>query len=474
MLLFSKINHKKFVVSNNPFYLCPRQTLETRKQMRITVKNLGVIKKAEIDTSKKLTVFCGPNSTGKTYLAYIIYAIYRNKNIFKLKSFSEAKDAFNKHIKIKLKKEYIDELLSKIADYCKKSIGEIFGISEENENKFFKQFVINISISNEEYQNIIEKEYYVNWNGESLTLKYNNIEYLNPLNNKIDIQEDLLWCLMLKSLIFQDTYMFPVERNSIYTFKTELSLSRNQLLDTILDKKANISKITDLLGQRSRRYPLAIKDNLYIANDLENVQKYKSELYKLTNELEDKLLQGKIVINPNGEVEYKTRNGVYLPIGISSSIVKTLSSLIVALKYQVNYGDLLIIDEPEMNLHPDNQILLARIFAMIANSGVKLLISTHSDYIIREINNLVMLSGLSENYPKQISKMGYDKSMALDKNDVGAYFFDFNRQKNVEVKPLDVTETGFEVPSIDNAINALNDASEELYYSLNSQKNENK
>ena len=41
--------------------------------MIITVKNLGVIKKAEFDTSKKLTVFCGPNSTGKTYLAFNFY-----------------------------------------------------------------------------------------------------------------------------------------------------------------------------------------------------------------------------------------------------------------------------------------------------------------------------------------------------------------------------------------------------------------
>ncbi|MBR4271222.1 MAG: ATP-binding protein [Bacteroidales bacterium] len=429
--------------------------------MIITVKNLGVIKKAEFDTSKKLTVFCGPNSTGKTYIAYIIYAIYRNKNIFKLKSFSEAKDAFDKHIKIKIKKEYIDELLSKIADYCKKSIGEIFGISEENENKFFKQFVVNISISNEEYQNIIEKEYYVNWNGESLTLKYNNIDYLNPLNNKIDIQEELLWCLMLKSLIFQDTYMFPVERNSIYTFKTELSLSRNQLLDTILDKKANISKITDLLGQRSRRYPLAIKDNLYIANDLENVQKYKSQLYTFTNELEDELLQGKIVINQNGEVEYKTRNGISLPIGISSSIVKTLSSLIVALKYQVNYGDLLIIDEPEMNLHPDNQVILAKVLAKISNN-VRMIVSTHSDYIIRELNNLIVAKSL-ETRGNRMHEQFYDKESLLDYNNVQVLYFDHGNDEQVSVKSLDVDKYGFAVDSMDETINKQNERMQILF-----------
>jgi predicted ATP-dependent endonuclease of OLD family len=220
--------------------------------------------------------------------------------------------------------------------------------------------------------------------------------------------------------------------------------------------------------KNARRYPLAIKDNLYTAYDLETVQKYKSKLHKFAEELEDRLLHGIVYINENGEVYYKTKDGVSMHISIASSIVKTLASLVIMLKYQVKKGDLLIIDEPEMNLHPDNQVLLARFFAKIANSGIKLLISTHSDYIIREINNLIMLSEISGNYPVD----GYDKSMALDKKDIGAYFFDFNSQNRVEAKPLDVTETGFEVPSIDNTINVLNNASEELYYALKSQKNE--
>ena len=35
--------------------------------MKIQIKELGAIKEATIDLSKKLTVFCGPNGTGKTY-----------------------------------------------------------------------------------------------------------------------------------------------------------------------------------------------------------------------------------------------------------------------------------------------------------------------------------------------------------------------------------------------------------------------
>ncbi|MCX8481199.1 MAG: AAA family ATPase, partial [Sediminibacterium sp.] len=44
--------------------------------MQISVQNLGPIKEGTVDFSKKLTVFCGPNGTGKTYMAMLIRAYY--------------------------------------------------------------------------------------------------------------------------------------------------------------------------------------------------------------------------------------------------------------------------------------------------------------------------------------------------------------------------------------------------------------
>ena len=47
--------------------------------MKIQVENLGAIKNAKINLDKPLTLFCGQNNTGKTYLAYIIYALTKVK-----------------------------------------------------------------------------------------------------------------------------------------------------------------------------------------------------------------------------------------------------------------------------------------------------------------------------------------------------------------------------------------------------------
>ncbi|OKZ80092.1 MAG: hypothetical protein BHW07_03835 [Clostridium sp. CAG_433_25_7] len=51
---------------------------------------------------------------------------------------------------------------------------------------------------------------------------------------------------------------------------------------------------------------------------------------------------------------------------------------------------LALLDEPEMNLHPENQRKIARVLAMLANYGIKIVITTHSDFITRELSLLVM------------------------------------------------------------------------------------
>ena len=51
-----------------------------------------------------------------------------------------------------------------------------------------------------------------------------------------------------------------------------------------------------------------------------------------------------------------------------------------------------MIDEPELNLHPQNQRLVARLLARLVNAGIKVFVTTHSDYLVKELNTLIMLS----------------------------------------------------------------------------------
>jgi predicted ATPase len=45
--------------------------------MNIEIKELGYVKNVQLDLDKDLTNLCGPNNTGKTYVAYAIYGLMR-------------------------------------------------------------------------------------------------------------------------------------------------------------------------------------------------------------------------------------------------------------------------------------------------------------------------------------------------------------------------------------------------------------
>ena len=92
-------------------------------------------------------------------------------------------------------------------------------------------------------------------------------------------------------------------------------------------------------------------------------------------------------------------------------------------------------------------------------AGVKVLISTHSDYLIRELNNLIMLSADKDG---SVSKrLGYSEQETLAPTQVAAYLFSPDR-----AEPIDIKSTGIEVETIDREINALNTVSQDIYFSL--------
>ncbi|AXB06076.1 AAA family ATPase [Aeromonas caviae] len=51
----------------------------------------------------------------------------------------------------------------------------------------------------------------------------------------------------------------------------------------------------------------------------------------------------------------------------------------------LNPNELLIIEQPELHLHPNAQFLFAQVLCSMANGGVQLLIETHSEHLLRGI-----------------------------------------------------------------------------------------
>lgn len=455
--------------------------------MIINIRNWGAVGAATIDTDKPLIIMCGPNSTGKTYVSYLLYALFSKS----AKDFVDGvvPDGIIQQIKetnkFNLEESYLKSVLDQTASYIKRDlIPTVFAISEDVKKILFRYFRLNLDFSEGQYERIISTSHDQGWYipMERISVKLKKDANSSEVNvyitkkeednteadislEKIPFFEELLFSF-LRSITYEgvrDARMLTVERNSIYTFNKELSLTRNAFRDEIPFNVKNPGEIMSLLEINTQRYPLAITDSLRIANDLQLIQKNKGEYYEYASKLEENLLRGSIEVNKSGAVEFEpfthAKTKPHLPIQMTSSIVKTMSSLILYLKHLARKNDLVIIDEPEMNLHPDNQILLTRIFAELVNKGLRIVISTHSDYIIREFNNMIMAKEISakKNLVAEGIENPYPKSQMLSIKDTEVLYFNISRTTNKIIgSNIPVSEYGFDIASIDATIQAQN------------------
>jgi ABC-type multidrug transport system ATPase subunit len=117
-----------------------------------------------------------------------------------------------------------------------------------------------------------------------------------------------------------------------------------------------------------------------------------SEYVQLAEYLETEILGGCVDFDDSkrgNELVFQMEGGTKLELSISSSMVKELAPLVLYLRYLAKKNDWIIIDEPEMNLHPTVQVKLTEFLAILVNAGLHVLITTHSPYIVDHLANLM-------------------------------------------------------------------------------------
>jgi len=169
-----------------------------------------------------------------------------------------------------------------------------------------------------------------------------------------------------------------------------------------------------------------------------------------------------MVDSDNGIYFLPYRSNNTLPLHFTSSTVKSLFGLVFYLNHVALQSDCLMIDEPELNLHLDNQRIVARMLAQLVNAGLKVIVSTHSSHFVRELNNLIMLNQSFSQVDILRKRYGYTKTDVLDSNRVSAYLFD---NKTISLMELDPNE-GIIADTFDKTINNLNQSSNDIYYAL--------
>ena len=109
-----------------------------------------------------------------------------------------------------------------------------------------------------------------------------------------------------------------------------------------------------------------------------------------------------------------------LPLMNASSMVSELAPVALYLRHIVRPGDTLIIEEPEAHLHPAMQVEFVRLLAEAVKSGLRIVITTHSEWVLEELANLVLMSELSPKDRDGITSA----ELALTPDEVGAWFFE--------------------------------------------------
>lgn len=199
----------------------------------------------------------------------------------------------------------------------------------------------------------------------------------------------------------------------------------------------------------------------------------KSRIQDLGCQLERNVLQGAVQVETS-EANYPSFLfrphdwETNLPLMRVSSMVSELAPLVLYLRHAVRPGDVLIIEEPEAHLHPAMQTALARELARLVGLGVRILMTTHSEWLLEQIGNLVRLSSLGK-----AQRAGIEGAETpLKAQDVGAWLFrPAQRPKGTVVEEVQLDpETGLFPTDYDAVGDALYNAGAKIHNRLQESK----
>ena len=166
------------------------------------------------------------------------------------------------------------------------------------------------------------------------------------------------------------------------------------------------------INKRSSKYPRPISDYLNYLNMIDINSFFDNSDLDLYNFLSENIIKGKFE-KVNDDIFFrqfyrKDKRGLKyirnnIPFQVASSSAKSLYGLDIYFEHLVSNGDILFIDEPEMNLDPSSQANMATFLKRCIEFGVKVIISTHSYNLVREFVNISL-----KEVPGRINLFEYD------------------------------------------------------------------
>lgn len=449
-----------------------------------------------IDLSKKFFIFLGYNNSGKTYVSQLLWTIFnQDKHIkFIQSTFSDGilEEVFDESYldgwQIELTQSLLDSILEKFGLFLQKEIFTVYNQdqpdSELDKPSIFLKATINDFIETQittivtidfPWKREIDKEpdhslatgrLQIIKSANSLVLNIKSIGIFDEVaQDCIRLHYDekspelvsrkqsfvilaILQIILNISIGFKHgklsstvQFFLPASRaffSIFYTYIYEVERNKGEEDRRLISELTSIEEIRKKIFRRSYTQPVSQAiEALYNLNyDLFSLDIYNARLMELAE-----IMKGDVIlvrVEGISPVQFsfrfkKNKQEIDLPMYLASSSANQLTLLYLYLKYWAREkGNFLIIDEPEVNLHPENQIKLLDLLVNFVNqSNNKVLIATHSSLLADAVNNYLYIDKLRKDYDdKQIKQIIADNRLKylypdtkLSTEDLGVYFF---------------------------------------------------
>jgi predicted ATPase len=381
--------------------------------MKIKFSNLGTIQETQLDL-RPLTVIIGPNNSNKTYVAYSIYGLLKKASTTVSRRFLSqlSWQTESKHlISIEIN-HFIDSFLKEFKHKITDFKDDLDGFFQDSSHQLFSKTTFEMALSQEQVKQAIAKLVKPKTSqsllGEEFDISVNsNVLLISNREKNVRLEKDEIremgmveFIFALNEQLFPNPFLLPAERNAfIITYKM-LAKERMSLLThrgkKLFRHRESSDEQFEILRTPGEIYPESIEDFLDFLADAElQTETHQHEFKQLADQIEHDILNNnKIFYEPTvlagKKLKVQVNNGLTIDLYNASSSVKQLTPLLLYLRYHAKKNDLLIIDEPELNLHPEAQAQLLEVFTILVNLGINVLLTTHSPYFMEHLNTLII------------------------------------------------------------------------------------
>ncbi len=360
--------------------------------MRITIDNIGKIKHADIDISS-VTVICGTNGTGKSTIAKSLFSSFNSLSNISSKVEKEynnslASLACNKVSPFEKSKEFAEKVIvnksnnKKVYDLASEYIN-----NNEDYNSFINGYLEIMDIKSDKIsEKLINRVFSSEFNNQinniysddngiiKLHVKDNTSEFVVN-NNSVEIKN--LAELSSEAIYIDDFKCIENVQNEHYTYKYVNNEKMQLFKKILLENRAGLDHESHLCSKLEN-----LTENSVI-NEIINNNRFKKIFDKIFENC-----PGKIIINKDLKYAYhldgtdKSLDMKNVAEGMKNFL---LMKLLIENSTLLENG-VLILDEPEMHLHPEWQLLFAELIVLVNKYlNTHILINTHSPYFLNAV-----------------------------------------------------------------------------------------